>query len=218
VRLPGNVSHDTLVAALGRQDRKDRFDSLGLPVELRNLVYEGLLVDKRERRVQASTGLKARHVLPLKCHRQILATNRRTYKEAKAVFVSENKGLCLFSTCRYGAGAVVTEAHLEDRCLISDDAVDSLQSWTQFSRVYQFNYVHLAVKVGCYCHSQPLIDEADMVDLVKWLCYFDRYWAVATHKLAGREEAASTHIPGATWKLLAYTCSLIFRKGLTSFT
>jgi len=99
VQLLGNVSHDTLVAALGRQDRKDRFDFLGLPVELRNLVYEGLLVDKRERRVQASTGHKARYVLPLKCHRQILATKRRTYKEAKPVFVSENKGLCLFFQC-----------------------------------------------------------------------------------------------------------------------
>jgi len=66
----------------------------------------------------------------------------------------------------------VTEAHLEDRCLINDDDVDNLQSWTQFSRVYQFNHVHLTVEVGCYCHSQPLIDEADIVDPVKWLRYF----------------------------------------------
>jgi len=66
----------------------------------------------------------------------------------------------------------VTEAHLEDRSLISDDDVDGLQSWTRFSRIYQFNHVQLAVEVGCYCHSQPSTDEAVVVDLVKWLRYF----------------------------------------------
>lgn len=115
---------------------------LTLPLELRNMVYRELLVDKDHARKPQPYGPKAKETL----HKTILCTCRQIYEEASTVFYKDNVSL-----------------YHVDRFDFRDGSLSRRGDTLADEKFKQIDHVSIRSRYKCRClssvHTRPLVDK-----------------------------------------------------------
>jgi len=153
VQVDVQASRAALEGALVDQDAQDTSDFYRHPAELRHVVYEELLVDKRDLSLRESGQCMSQARYETRCHPQILAASRQTFKEAASIFTART----LLTSFYHRSQSTMIRSHWPEiraniggRIAVEEGLLDytQIKRYIANSRIATFRNLHVSIHMA----------------------------------------------------------------------